>query len=457
MARKDKSLECKIEYYPKLFFNFPNIDMKKSTLNKFVIIGFAILVTACSSTSHKSDVSGSANFVKDQVSQFPAPAGPFEQPQVFTASNLLPGNVLAGVNYSVDQHVVNDGFLNIYTINSTYGKIKAVSTARLYKRIHEMNVINKIVNMSKSKEFIGGVAEKGKDVVKGAVNVVLHPIDTITGTVSGVGKIFGRVSENVTERARSDQESRFKSIIGYSKTKRDYANQLKVDVYSRNALLQAELDSLTTSGYAGNMLASLAISAFTGPIVTATGTTNLLNKVVKDMAPQDLRIMNREKLAKMGVMDATANAFIKNSSYSPREQTVLVNALFEMKNTRGRDVFVKFATPADHYDVTYFRQLQAEMYADHNRNIAPIKQFIKLGSFTTAVTGNNAVEVCFPMDYLLWTVDMAKAATALTNEINALNWVTKKHMYITGSLSPLARKSLTHLGWVITDKTSALH
>ena len=347
--------------------------------------------------------------------------------------------------------------MNTYIINSSYGKLRVVSTARLFKRIHEMNVINEIEKMSKTKEFAEGVAEKGKDVVHGAVSVVLHPIDTVTGAVTGVGKLFKRVGENVGGQARSDEENRFEDIIGYSKTKRDYANELKVDVYSHNPLLQAELDSLTSSGYAGNMLTALAISAFTGPVISATGTTNLLNKVVKDMAPADLRRMNREKLEKMRVLDATADAFIKNASYTPREQTVLVNVLFEMKNTQGRDQFIKFATHADHYDVTYFRQIQAEMYADHNRNVTPIKQFISLGRFIAGVTNNNAIDVCFPLDYLLWTVDMAKVATALTNKVNALNWVTNKRMYFTGTLSPLARKNLTKLGWKIRDKKSALH
>jgi len=431
--------------------------MKKIIQNNIAIISITLLVTSCSSNSHKSAPSGTLDYVDDQTIMVPAPPGPFEQPQSFPVSNILPASVLSGVNFKVEPRFENDGFLNTYIINSSYGKLRVVSTARLYKRIHEMNVINEIEKMSKTKEFAEGVAEKGKDVVKGAASVVLHPIDTISGAVSGVGKIFKRVGENVGGQARSDEENRFEDIIGYSKTKRDYANELKVDVYSHNPLLQAELDSLTNSGYTGNMLAALAISAFTGPVISATGTTNLLNKVVKDMAPPDLRRMNREKLEKMGVLKTTADAFVKNSSYTPREQTVLVNALFEMKNTQGRDQFIKFATHADHYDVTYFRQLQAEMYADHNRNVTPIKQFISLGRFIAGVTNNNAIDVCFPLDYLLWTVDMAKVATALTNKVNALNWVTNKRMYFTGTLSPLARKNLTKLGWKIRDKKSALH
>ncbi len=424
---------------------------------KVVITCLILLLTSCSSggISRKSDITGSVDEVKELVEGLPDPVGPFESHRTFTASSLLSANVLAGTNYSIQQQVFNDGFLNIYTINSSYGKITAVSTAMLHKRIHEMKMIAEIEKISKGEEFVGGVAEKGKDVVKGAASAVMHPIDTVSGAVSGVGKIFKRVDENVGGQARSDSENRLADISGYSKTKRDYANELKVDVYSRNSILQDELDDLTIAGYTGNTLSALAISTFTGPIATATGTTNLLNKVVKDMAPPDLRRMNREKLEKMGVLKATADAFIKNASYTPREQTVLVNALFEMRNTQGRDVFIKAATQADHYDMTYFRQLQAEMYAHHNRKVSPIKQFIKVGQFVPAISGNNILNLCLPMDFLLWTSDIAKAATSLTNHVNALPWVWEKRMYFTGSLSPLARKNLSNMGWIIIDKTSA--
>lgn len=427
--------------------------MTKSYLMKTIIICLTFLLLSCSSgTSRKSDVHGSMDFIKNELKGLPEPEGPFEGPQTFTASSVLPADVIVGKNYSIDRQVLNDGFLNIYTINSAQGKITAVSTARLYKRIHEMHVIAEIEKMSKGEEFVEGVAEKGKDVVKGAVTLVTSPIDTVTGAISGVGKVFKRAGENLVGRARSDQESRIEDLSGYAKTKRDYAIELKVDVYSRNPILQDELDNLTLSGYTGNMLAALTIGSFTGPIVTATGSTNLLNKVMKDMAPPDLRRMNREKLKKMRVLDATADAFIKNGSYTPREQTVLVNALYEMSNTQGRDVFIRMATKADHYDVTYFRQLQAEMYAHHNRNDAPIKQFIKLHQFTTAISDNNVLNLCLPMDYMLWTADMAKAATILTSHVNALPWVTEKRIYFIGSLSPLARKNLTKLGWKIFDK-----
>ena len=91
------------------------------------------------------------------------------------------------------------------------------------------------------------------------------PVDTASGAVSGVGKLLGRASEAVTGGARSDaEESRAKDLIGFSKTKRDYAYELGVDVYSRNPKLQEALDDIAWTGYAGSISTSVAFAAVPG-------------------------------------------------------------------------------------------------------------------------------------------------------------------------------------------------
>ena len=127
--------------------------MKKSTFNKIAIVCLTALVASCSSNAHKSDPDGVFDYIHDQVATIPAPSGPFDQPQSFSTAKLLSPQVLSGINFRVEPRFINDGFLNTYTINTSYGKITAVSTARLYKRIHEMNVINQIEKMIRQKSL----------------------------------------------------------------------------------------------------------------------------------------------------------------------------------------------------------------------------------------------------------------------------------------------------------------
>ena len=432
--------------------------MKNLELKKVVTLCCAALLVPALTMAEpsKTGIKGTTDYIKSQAKDAPSAYGQVEGEQVLKVSEVVPNLALTGSNYVLKENVFNDGFMNRYTLDTSYGIMSVISTAKLHKRIHELNVIAEIESISKEQEFIDGVTEKGKDVVVGAKKFITSPIKSLSNAVSGVGKLFQRAGENLTEQARSDQESRLEAISGYAKTKRDYANQLNVDVYSRNAVLQEQLDSLTKSGYSGNMLSALTIGVFTGPVVATTGTTNLLNKVIADTAPADLRKMNREKLAKMGVLEAIADEFIANGSYSPREQTVLVNALAEMSTTKGQQQFIKTATNADHYDVTYFRQVQAEMYASHSRNIAHLKTFTKLGPFVAAVTEDNVVVVNLPLDYMLWTKAMATVIQSLSEHVAGLEWAKGKKMYFTGSVSPLARKNLTNLGWDVVENTSAL-
>ncbi len=66
-------------------------------------------------------------------------AAQYESSTVLRASEILPASLVKGPNHHVDERVVNDGFFNIYTINSRYGTVKAVSTAKLRKYIKEIN------------------------------------------------------------------------------------------------------------------------------------------------------------------------------------------------------------------------------------------------------------------------------------------------------------------------------
>ena len=306
--------------------------------------------------------------------------------------------------------------------------------------------------MSGTEEFGKGVAEKGKDVVVGAKNLVTAPVDTLSNAASGVKKLFGRISENVVGQSRSDTEdSRVESAIGFSKTKRDYAYQQKVDVYSRNQLLQDRLNDLTWAGYSGNMVAALALSVVSGPVVSVTGATNLMDKVFRDKAPADLRVMNRKRLQAMGVNQKISDLFINNGNYTPREQTLLVAALGQMNGTKERAEFIRFAALTGNADVAVFRTRQALMYAAYDRSVTPIKRFVPVGQNAAALNQKGTLVFNVPLDHLVWTEEMARMINAIDQKVERFPEVKRKELSLTGTLTPLARRSLEKLGWQVYD------
>ena len=252
----------------------------------------------------------------------------YETPPVLSASKILPPELLSGPNFRVQERVINDGFMNIYKIDSRFGTFTAVSTDLLRKRIGEINAMVAMDKLKGTTEYADSLKSSGLNTLVAAKDMVFQPIKTTTEVVSGVGLLFRRVGDSLFGARRSDAEdSRFKSLIGFSNYKREYAYDFGVDVYSRNQVLQEKLNDIAWVGFAGGLTVSAAMAAIPGGAgiaMTAIGTTRLSTAIFKNVPPQDLRRMNTEKLQNMGMDPSNVNAFINDAIFTPREQTILV-------------------------------------------------------------------------------------------------------------------------------------
>ena len=57
-------------------------------------------------------------------------------PVTLKASEILPKGLLTGSNYKLKEAVKNDGFINTYVLETTYGSLTVETTARLLIRIN---------------------------------------------------------------------------------------------------------------------------------------------------------------------------------------------------------------------------------------------------------------------------------------------------------------------------------
>jgi len=384
---------------------------------------------------------------------------PYESPAVLSASKILPPELLSGPNHRVQERVTNDGYLNIYQIDSKFGTFTVVSTALLRKRIGEINAMVVMEKVQGSKEYVDSIKEGGLDAMNSALSLVTKPVQTISGAVQGLGAAFARVGESMFGAKRSQSEdARVKDLIGFSTTKRQYAYQFDVDVYSDNQKLQDMLNRISWAGYAGSLTWSAAMTAVpggAGVAMTVIGTNKVLNQVFQNTPPVELRKMNSDKLNAMGVHPEITDAFINNTTFSPREQTLLVHALGEMNGVADRGALVRLALPSQNSTVAFFRQRQAQMYAGFNKSVAPLERFISLGQFAAGRAANGALVVNLPLDYLVWTEPMAQLLTGANQLVDTLPGTKEKQIWLTGTLSPRARKEIESRGWKIHDRTEA--
>ncbi|HEX5019742.1 MAG TPA: hypothetical protein VFX54_03715 [Candidatus Binatia bacterium] len=381
----------------------------------------------------------------------------YEPIPVLSVSKILPPDLLSGPNHRVEERVYNDGYLNTYRVGSKFGTFVAVSTPMLRKRINEINAMVRMEQIQGTKEFIASLKEAGTDTLVGFKNLVTQPVETVKGAASGLGVAFRRAGDAITGAKRSDTEdSRIKDLIGFSKTKREYAYQLGVDAYSDNEKLQDRLNEISWAGYSGGLTWAAAMAAVPGGAglaITISGTHKLLNEVFRTTPPVDLRRGNGEKLKAMDVHPEVADVFLNNTVYSPRYQTLLVYALDEMKGVGNRATFVRLAAATTDKDLAYFRERQAEMYAGYHKAVAPFETFIALGEFAAARTTKNEVVFNVPLDHLVWTEPMAKLLTAADSRVTQLTRPANKQLWVTGTVSARARKEIESRGWQVQERS----
>jgi hypothetical protein len=376
----------------------------------------------------------------------------YDQPVTLKASEVLPPELLSSPSYKIGNEVHNDGFLNTYTVDSQWGQLKVVSTPLLRKRAHELNAMAQMEKLKGSKEFKDGVKNSAKKVVDGAEQIITDPGGTIKNVGKGVGGLFksiGGVFKGGDKERGETEGNTLERVSGFSKAKRQYAAKFGVDPYSRNEYLQKELGDISQAGFLGSTITSLGLGALGGAVVSVASNADTFNDLIHEKSPDKLRDFNRKKLETMDVSEDVIDLFTRNTNYTITEQTAIVAALDSMDKTKERRDFVKFAVLSDSPEIAVFRTVQIQLYATYNQTHKPVDQFEYFGEFACGRVKDGSLLVVAPVDYLLWTKELGPHLTAMSQQLSKSNPSSRKVLWVSGTLSPLALKHMKALGWEI--------
>src|SRR5262249_14871442 len=130
----------------------------------------------------------------------------YDTPAVLNASRILPPQLLSGPNHRVQEQVRNDGFINIYTVDSKFGQFTAISTAVLRKRVHAINALAVMEQIQGTKDY----SKYMKEVWKYEPTVIIiharKHFDTFEGAACAPKTAFRLAGDalNLTTRSESD-------------------------------------------------------------------------------------------------------------------------------------------------------------------------------------------------------------------------------------------------------------
>ena len=389
----------------------------------------------------------------------------YETPPKLKASKILPPALLKGPVFHVDEEVVNDGYMNTYTIESQFGTFTANSDEELRIRVGEVNAIAKMDELARSEQFIKGVGKAGKDVLDSSKDLVFHPVETFKDTTGGVKAMFQSVRRGVGELGEEGGgvgSIDVGEMIGYSRAKRQYAAEFGVDPYSTNPVVQAQLTRLSKAGFVGDVGAGAALGFLDGGVgmtMSVLGNLQTLKEELRDKSPDELRELNEKRLRAMGVEQSVIDLYLGNYVFSPTYQTAFVSALDEIHGAADRGQFVKVAVLAKDEDQALFRLFQARMYANYHKSVKPIQAFVLVSKLlvVAARTPDGALVVNVPADDVFFTSSLADFFEAARSGLDNVPGVSRKELWIAGGMSPTARKWLTDSGWQVhTDARKQL-
>jgi len=396
-----------------------------------------------------------------------APSG-YEAEPVLNAKDLATAELLKGPHFTVDPKVPVRGFIERFTIRSAYGTFQANGLRMLPIRVNEVEALAKLDDRSKPKEFAEASGRAIARPVTSTVNMLVHPVDTITVLPDGVGRLFGRIelgTQRVFQAAtapgasggqRAEEASKRVGMatitaLGFEKERRDLAKSLGVDPYTTNVVLSEKLTDTAWVSFSGRFLVQTATSILV-PYSMAMSAVTITNSTVYDTPPADLVNNATRIFGTTGATEAQVQALVQNPQYSLTTLTELALGIQRLQGVPGRDAVVIFAAAARTQDECRFVAGAINMLARYHEAVAPIAQVSAPGPVLGRTAG-GALVLAAPVDYVAWLARVGIAANR--PDLQA----PEKVSFVSGRLTPLAQKELTKRGWKIFESftTAASH
>lgn len=379
----------------------------------------------------------------------------FEKPGTLSARSILKPELLKGEHYTVEDQVQNDGLLNHYSVHSSFGTFQVISTSSLYILVREIEAIAAMKKIQTDDTAIESLKQSGQNTVTGVKNLVTDPKGTFESAGAGVSSLFNRVKGTVGKRKTTGAEdNKAEQLIGFSKSKGQIATKFSVNMYSRNEVLQAELDRLAWADFFGGIgmgVVTSAVPGVGGLLLTTSGTARLLNEAINTTPASELWLQNKNKLLGMGMNEDTIELFLNNPEFSPALQTVMVAALDSMKDVNNLELYVKVALQASNPAMAKIIIESAVLIAGYHKHIAPLKRLAPMARLVRAEKSDGSVIVVLPNDHLIWSEMVADITGALVEKTKNSKG-SRLEIWAAGDFSSMAHHNLEGMGWEVHTK-----
>ena len=380
-----------------------------------------------------------------------------EPPPTFTAAQLLTPAQVKGPHHAIAGAVETEGYFHEFHIQSDFGGFDATGRTMLAVRLHEIEALAQLEDVSKTEVFLQAAGTSVLNVGKGVATAVTKPAETAKGIGSGVkrfGVNLGRMTKRTVDSATGEDPagtstqsdnaavSAGRSVLGVSRASRQWAQKLGVDPYTTNPVLKNALDDIGEIDAAGSIATKVAL-----PIPGVVGMTATVSGLVWGKDPEELRKLNEQRLKELGVPDATAKRLFLNSAMTLSYETRIIAALHALKLPGAADR-VAAAADSRHAREALFHVESAELLqAQHAKT--PFAALLTDSLATVAVTAGGKAVLLLPLDWVRWTAAAESTLKEIDGRARKELKATSFGIMLTGKTSATAAKELAARRWPV--------
>ena len=418
-----------------------------------VLVAVALQSVACAPKMAPTFVGRPTGY--DRLEEAGATAEGYESAaDAVETADAVPPDLREGPHHRVRSVRLDHRFLYTYELDSDFGELEVVGRGLLRKRVSELDALAQSPPswLDGMKIFALEVANAAAEPVEGVLQILRHPVRTLVNVPRGVVVSF-KAAREMTRTARTHfEDDYYLEFLGLSGRKREWAQQLAVDPYTTNPLVQKRLTRnglLSLAGQATVQLATIPITAGAATITMAVlGMTSGMNQQVRDISPEDVRVDVRSRLRdELGIDGELAESFVEHPWYPPSRQQTIVDALDRMERTAGRERLIELAVHADEPHEAYAFSRLALMFAEFHQRTAPIEELVTRRDLLLGRTGTDAFVIPLYMDFLYWTAEVDEVEAALRADLGRGGREEDRVLLVSGQLSPRAAEELEARGW----------
>ncbi len=378
---------------------------------------------------------------------------PVEPMPTLDAATLAPA-LVTGAGYVVDASVPVVGYMGQFTLRASAGTFKADGTEMLSIRIGELPAIAQLSQLSQTSVFADALARSAVNTGAAIGQAVMNPVETISGIPAGVGRFFQSAATTISRATESNGPNSAQTgvdtamgALGLNTARRRIARQVGVDPYTSNPVLAKQLDDLSRAAFTGGVSLDVALAVSTAGVATAISATATVSNLVWDKSPADIRTLNEQRLAAMGVGADTVRAFVTNRWLTPALSVPLVDHLAQMPAAKGRAAIVALASTVASEGEARFMLNAVSMARQVNTESDPVVALELTGRILLVRTRSGRVEVPAPVDYVVWTEPVKAFAQ------QKFAGRAQRTVLVTGLASARAREGLQATGWTIKEQS----